>query len=99
MTKKGYYSNEVMRALKRKGFTEGKGKQKHIRLYLTINGKKTHVKTYVSKGKKQVPRGIMKKMSSQLKMESKEEFEKYLECSYSLMQYINDLRGKNIIEI
>lgn len=88
---------DVEKALKGKGFKESQ--THHTFYHLYVDGKRTHIYTYVSHGRAgtDIGVGLIKMMADQVKL-SKRQFEEFIRCSFSGKDLINELRRKGEIK-
>lgn len=91
-------AKDVMKALLKKGFREDNGRDHHY-CFFYANGKKTIIKTKVSRGASHsdVPDVILNKMQKQLHL-PKKEFNEYLNCTFSEEEYKNYLVSHGIVK-
>ena len=85
-------SSEIESVLEKKGFELTKSKKHHRGYILVVNGKKTKINTYFSHGKKDYGNNLLSAIKKQLKFNSKDKFEAYLDCTMNKEGYINMLR-------
>lgn len=92
-------ARDVMKALSKKGFQEDDGRDHHY-YFFYVNGKKTIIKTKVSRGASHsdVPDVILNRMQKQLHL-PKKEFNEYLNCTFSENDYKNYLASQGIVKI
>ena len=89
---------DVVRALKKKGFTEVKDKDNNY-YFLYINGKKTIVNTKISHGShSDISDGLLGEMRRQMCLPVRE-FNDYMNCTFSKEDYINYLASIGKIEL
>ncbi|PWI49499.1 hypothetical protein CEE45_01525 [Candidatus Heimdallarchaeota archaeon B3_Heim] len=94
MTPKTYTNTQASRALNRKGFREKKGRKNHRIFELVVNGKITHIRTKISHTRKGSISGKLRKlMARDLKMDGGNQFNEFLDCPYTLSQYLVDLQA------
>ena len=87
--------NELDKAFCTKGFEK---KESHHTMYvLCIEGEKQGIHTYLSHGKKEYPANLMSKIKKQLKFIDNEKFEKYIDCTFTLQNYIDMLKENGIV--
>lgn len=83
-------TKEVEKALLKKGFTLVNNKD-HNYYFIYKDGKKTSVNTKVSHGShKDISDGLLNQMRKQVRL-PKQEFEEYLNCTFSKEQYLEFL--------
>ena len=88
----------IQKALTRKGF-QLDGKSHHIQFVLVVDGCWTSVRTKVSHGGGEPGRDLISKMRKDLRFESQEDFEKFIECTLSYNEYVDYLKTKNIVRM
>ena len=83
-------SKDIARPLLKKGFIEKVGGSHHAQYYLHIDGKKTHIKTYLShgKGSKEYGPTIMKQIKKQLCFAEDPDAEQFFDCPMSGDEYV-----------
>jgi hypothetical protein len=88
--------DRIEAALESKGFEKMK-KKDHFRYNLVIDGKITHIGTKMSTGSnyKTIGDNLLIQMYKQLRMNNKDEFKRFVGCTYSLDAYVNTLRQSN----
>ena len=88
--------NDVSLRLQQKGFTlDDKRDHKYFFLYNT-EGKKTVVNTKISHGSgNEIDDGLLRLMMKQIRL-SKNEFDRYMDCTLSKEMYLDILREKNL---
>lgn len=77
---------DIDKSLQTKGFAVEQGR-KHIFYYLTVDGKKTSIKTHVSHGESEIDDHLISAMKRQTKLEKKE-FLDLINCPLSKDEYI-----------
>lgn len=87
-------TEDIKRALLKKGFREKSGDHHFFILY--YEGKKTSIRTKISRSEDDIGDPLVLAMSKQMKL-SKKQFETYVECSLSLEQYLTLLRQSNAL--
>lgn len=91
-------AKKVSKALITKGFRESAGRDHHF-YFLYINGKKTIIKTKISRGShKDISDQILNKMQKQLHLPYRE-FNAYLDCTFSEQDYKSFLINEGLIDI
>jgi predicted RNA binding protein YcfA (HicA-like mRNA interferase family) len=90
-------SKEIKAVLLKKGFELNPKKEHHEFYYLVINGKKQHIYTYFSHGKKDYDKTLLSLIKKQLKFESTENFENFLDCPFTKENYKQMLIDSNNI--
>ena len=84
-------SKDIVAVLLKKGFEINPQKNHHEFYYLTIDGKKHNVYTYFSHSKKEYDKNLLSQIKKQLKFDSIENFESFLDCPFTKENYINML--------
>lgn len=92
-------TRKIISSLTKKGFNLKKGKSKHIKYTLYVNGKKTSVFTWVSHGLDEYDDGLLNAMRKELRLESNQELEDLIECPMSADALISLLVGRKKIKI
>lgn len=87
-------TRDIKAALLKKGFIESGGDHHYFVLY--CDGKKTAIRTKISRSEDDIGDPLVLLMSKQMKL-SKKQFETYVECSLSLEQYLTLLRQSNAL--
>ena len=86
-------SKDIAGPLRKKGFLEKAGGSHHAQYYLLVQGKKTHIKTYLSHGKgMEYSSGLMKAVKKQLCFKEDADAERFLDCPMSGEEYVALLR-------
>ena len=88
-------ANKVDKALKNKGFNRVESKHKKYILY--VDGKKTRIFTVMSRGHREISKGLIKTMMKQLKFDDFRQFLDFIECPMTYEDYITFLRKKGEI--
>lgn len=78
-----YKTRKIVSSLTKKGFNPKKGKSKHIKYTLYINGKKTSIFTWVSHGLDEYNDQLLNAMRKELSLESNQELNDLIECPMS----------------
>jgi predicted RNA binding protein YcfA (HicA-like mRNA interferase family) len=89
-------TNNLKKALKKKGFKEDNSR--HLKYTLYYEGKKTSIITVISHSHKEISAPLVKRIMAQLKFDNREQFNKYVECSMSEEQYVQMLKDKKVIK-
>lgn len=91
--------SNIEKALLKKGFIKNKGKDHHSHYYLYIDGKKSHIYTYLSHGSKSsdYDKYLMNKIKNQLKFNDSNKAELFFDCPMSGEQYLEMLESQNEI--
>lgn len=92
-----FKAREIGHALQRKGFHKEESKD-HTKYYYYVNGKKTSIHTYMSRGgkKEELSPKLLKKMAIQLKLKY-DEFEDLINCPLSKEDYHHHLVSEGFI--
>lgn len=85
-------TKDVMNVLKKKGFELFPEKKHHKFLYLVINGKKQHIKTYFSHSINEYGGNLMSEIKRQLKFSDTKKAEDFFDCPMSGNDYIEMLK-------
>jgi len=94
-----YKTRKIVSSLKKKGFNPKKGKSKHIKYTLYVNGKKTSIFTWVSHGLDEYNDQLLNAMRKELSLESNQELNDLIECPMSAEALISLLVERNKIRI
>lgn len=78
---------DISSALKKKGFVENPSRD-HIRYTLYNNGKKTGVFTFISHGLKEYGDNLISSVKKQMRLQSKSEFQDFVNCPMTKEDYI-----------
>jgi hypothetical protein len=92
---------DVAGALERKGFVEkpssGKGRgQDHRRFVLVVDGKKSGVRTMLSRGYKELEDNMLGLMAREVRL-SKREFLRLIDCPMDRAEYLEFLRDSKVL--
>jgi predicted RNA binding protein YcfA (HicA-like mRNA interferase family) len=90
-------SKEIVSVLLKKGFEINPKKDHHEFYYLIIDGKKHNIYTYISHGKKEYDKNLLSQIKKQLKFDTIENFENFLDCPFTKENYINMLTELGLI--
>ena len=82
---------DIESVLSHKGFERSPQKQHHKFFFLAVNGKKTHIFTYLSHGETEYNSSLMGKIKYQLKFKSNEKAEEFFDCPFTKDDYIKML--------
>lgn len=84
---------DISAPLRKKGFVE-KTSGHHAQYYLHVDGKKTHIKTYLSHGAGSTEYGpsLMKEVKKQLGFKEDRDAERFLDCPMKADEYVALLR-------
>jgi len=90
--------DDVCAALERKGFHQTDADHHKIFLYYTKEGKKTSIRTRVSRGSKyrRIDDALIAQMAKQLNL-SKSQFIEFIECTLTQKKFENYLRKQGSI--
>ena len=80
-------AKDIKRTLLRKGFELNPKKEYHEYYYFVIDGKKSEVFTYFSHSKTEYNKHLLSMIKHQLKFESNDDFENFLDCPFSQDDY------------
>ena len=89
-------ANKVGSALRSKGFDK-KDSKRHEKFVLYVDGKKTKIFTVMSRGHKEISKGLIKTMMKQLKFDDFKQFLDFVECPMTYEDYVTFLRKKGEI--
>ena len=84
-------TKEIQRVLCKKGFEQDPKSDHHNFYYLIVDGKKKDVRTYFSHSKNEYDAKLLSKMKNQLFFETSDQFEQFLECTFSGDDYVQML--------
>lgn len=89
---------DIEKALLKKGFIKESDSHHHY-YYLTLDGKKTDIYTYLSHGKKSEDYGpkLMSKVKNQLRFKDSNKAERFLNCPMTKAQYVTMLKQLDAI--
>jgi hypothetical protein len=73
----------IMSSLAKKGFSPKKGRSKHIKYTLYVDGKKTGIFTWISHGKNEYNDQLLNAMKKELHLETTQELEDLIDCPMS----------------
>ena len=94
-----YETRELVKALLGKGFQPdkvGHAGGRHIFYRLWVAGRKTGVKTFVSKAEREFPEGLLRRRASQIGL-TKPEFCDFIQCPLSANGYVTILFQKGVL--
>jgi hypothetical protein len=92
-------TRKIISSLIKKGFNPKKGKSKHIKYTLYVNGKKTSIFTWVSHGLNEYDDQLLNAMRKELSLESNQELNDLIECPMSAEALISLLVERKKIRI
>jgi len=92
---KMYKIKKIQQSLSKKGFKKEEGD--HTYLVFVNEGKETMVSTKLSHGSSEPGKDILSKVKGQLKFNSQTDFERFIDCKMSQMEYTNYLKEKGVI--
>ena len=92
---KVYEWQEVRKGLLKKGFKEEQSH--HIFLVFHHNEKATTVRTRVSHGTGDIPKGVLSEMKKQLRLDTQKELKDLVDCPLSYEDYVRILAKKGYI--
>ena len=81
-------SQEIVASLLKKGFELNPKKEHHEFYYLVINGKKHNIYTYMSHGNKELNKSILSMIKKQLKFDTTENFDNFIDCPFTKENYL-----------
>jgi len=88
-----YSNTKASRVLNGKGFRERKGRHNHRIFELVVDGVITRIRTKFSHTRKgNIAGSLKRKIAKQLKMNNGNKLTEFLDCTYTLPQYLDDLR-------
>jgi predicted RNA binding protein YcfA (HicA-like mRNA interferase family) len=90
-------SREITSVLQKKGFILNPDKNSHKFFYLSVNGKKSNISTFLSHGKKDYSNSLLSQVKNQLKFDSTINFENFLDCPFSKEDYLKMLSDKGLL--
>ena len=90
---------EIVSSLTKKGFISKKGKSKHIKYTLYVQGKKTGVFTWVRHGLDEYEDRLLNAMRKELHLETSQELEDLIECPMSKEALIALLTQRGAIKV
>lgn len=85
-------TKELLNTLLRKGFSLETQKSHHKCLVLIIDGRKQHIHTYFSHGKKEYDKTLMSQVKKQLKFDDSQKAEDFFDCPLSFEDYVKMLK-------
>jgi predicted RNA binding protein YcfA (HicA-like mRNA interferase family) len=88
-------TKDVIKVLRKKGFSMNPEKNHHQYYYLTIDGKKQAIHTYFSHGKKECNGYIMGQIKKQLKFDDTSKAEDFFDCPLTKDGYVQLLKDTN----
>lgn len=91
-------SKDIAKVLLKKGFYLEPDKQSHQFYTLIIDGKKHSINTFLSHSKMDYSNNLLSKMKKQLKFNSNENFELFLDCPFSYDDYLSMLKENGYIK-
>jgi hypothetical protein len=93
-------SKDIKSSLLKKGFELNPEKQHHEFYYLVINGKKQRIYTYFSHSIKEYNTTLLSLIKNQLKFNNNSDFEQFIDCPFTLDDYIKmlDINGDITLE-
>lgn len=92
-------ARRIISSLTKKGFYAKKGRSKHIKYTLYVNGKKTSVFTWISHGLDEYDDQLLNAMKKELRLESSHEFDDLIDCPMSEEMLISLLVKKGAIKL
>ena len=91
-----YSSKKISTSLKKKGFSEVEDRADK-KYYLTLDGKKVGIHTFVSHGTKEYGEALIGEIKKQLRL-TKKEFMDLIDCPMTKEKYLRTLISKGHIE-
>ncbi len=76
-------TRKIVSSLTKKGFYPKKGRSKHIKYTLFVEGKKTSIFTWISHGLDEYEDKLLNAMRKELHLETSQELEALIECPMS----------------
>lgn len=92
-------TRKIVASLTKKGFSPKRGKSKHIKYALFVEGKKTSVYTWISHGSDEYEDKILNAMRKELRLETNKELDDLIECPMSAEVLISLLKKRGAIKI
>ena len=92
-------TRKIVSSLAKKGFNPKKGRSKHIKYTLYVNGKKTSIFTWISHGLDEYNDRLLNAMRKELHLETSKELEDLVECPMSEEALISLLAKRGEIKI
>lgn len=92
-------TRKIVASLTKKGFSPKRGKSKHIKYTLFVEGKKTSVYTWISHGSDEYEDKILNVMRKELRLETNRELDDLIECPMSAEVLISLLKKRGAIKI
>lgn len=92
-------TREIVSSFTKKGFNPKKGKSKHIKYTLYVNGKKTSIFTWISHGLDEYDDQLLNAMRKELRLESNQELDDLIDCPMSAEALISLLVERKKIKI
>jgi predicted RNA binding protein YcfA (HicA-like mRNA interferase family) len=84
-------ARDVKKALKSKGFTEGKSKDIRY-IYYRTDGKKSRISTMISHSADEISENLLGKMSRQMEI-TRDDLELFVECTLTQLEYEKKVIG------
>ena len=84
---------EIKRGLLRKKWKEIE-KKHHTYFYFQLEGKVTHIRTYISRGSKAYGKPLLNEIKRQLHLDNIQQVVDYIKCDLSNKEYISILKSK-----
>lgn len=91
-----FKTRDIEKALLAKGFQVEQTHHEYFWFY--YNGKRTHIKTRISHGKKEYGSNLISAIKKQLKLQSKQQIEDLLNCPMSEEDYIELLLSNGEVD-
>lgn len=90
-------TKDLVRVLKKKGFELNPEKDSHNFYFLTVDGKKTSINTFLSHSYSEYGDSLMLKIKKQLKFQDTKTAENFFDCPLSKEQYLKILKDQGDI--
>lgn len=92
-------TNDIVKVLRKKGFTEVSSKRKthHIYYYFTHDGKMTSVYTYFSHSLTEYNKRLMSEIKNQLRFKDNNQAEDFFDCPLTKEMYAEHLKKTGAI--
>jgi len=91
-------TRRIVSSLTKKGFIPKKGRSKHTKYTLFVEGKKTSVFTWISHGRDEYEDKLLNAMKKELRLESSQEFDDLIDCPMSAEMLISLLVKRGVIK-
>ncbi len=93
--------SKIIKSLTTKGFQAKKGRRKHTKYTLYVNGKKTDIFTWISHshGSDEYTEPLLNAMKKQIGLETPQEFDDFMDCPMSGEMLVSILVSRGKIRI